>query len=1318
MFDIYQLFESVGILIDSKLRELALDRTLECTIVSDTQKQNGFYTVSYDSTLFLANSSDLNLTEGDTVYVGVPQSDYSNAYIIAKKARGLKQETQVNPFKNFIKNIAIHGNASIDFLPDSETVETIALTSCTYTNPCGFTKMGIHGRAFTKYSDAFATNPKFGIYFYINQKVQYGDNEIIRVGKIIDFNISQLLGARVKHTGETGIIVEELFDISDIQNIVSITAQVYGQTVSNDPNFICELDNLTLFFGDMQDAYTQEGIYLYTDQEPTYTIDDDEDTLNRTVYARIVYQENEELKIVTHYTDTGLPDNIHIYWNQSTIENNELTYTVAKGAIKPFMANKTVTVKAIYNTLDQEADKEFTNSISFSNSTENKKRLLLNHSEANILTANLTNFKDLYSSDGTIIDYALTNNKQDYGLWFLYNPLVNSEASHNTLEYIKDNTLKLTIALSIPLSSNIVFRDYKKYGFVQDAEAKKQQRFIKTISDKNVTTDIKNVDSKFLFSALMPFGLAEYYVPNKNNNVITCDLILNMANTGEEIERISYNLSLDMSRSGICKSDYMLIAKMYNEKGEECRSIGGRQGAYIDIAFELYNAAGEQQEITRAIETTWLNRQIDDSSNILSIHLIDGIVNKVRLTYIPPSTINEDDIQYNYVLQGAYTITNSAGNYSLVRCYIPIAFNFSYNSTLEDYVYKSIRGPVSIVYNSAGGEPSFYQVPYGIYDTEGFLNITGTWEAKNYKIGNISDSFYPFLLDDNGEKRLHVPTMLISGTEASTVLKYSIPGPKGDIIQWIQPIVLWQTKSFSSFINDWNGKSIKQDDNKMMTPFLGAGKIETIEIPSSTGAPNKDSVFSGVLLGDVALGIEDTSATMTGVYGYHHNEQSYALKEDGSAFFGKAGAGRINFEGDLGLIYSGNFDGTFYQSTHEFYFKEYTEVGYPSNGETNEWPSNWVANDNDSIDQYITASYDSSNANYFQDNKMTVKFNLEASEIEGWEGLSQFNNLYPIFEPIWIKFEEQKLGGDKEIFTKGLIEWTIVINNISTAMCYLCLSKVLETMQLIHYSSNNSSAQMTINKIKVNHKVLNDDISIIPLYNNSKITITMEFTLSKNTSDTNGIYYCALTPLFCEKIKEDPTSTSSVELTISNVHVRNIGVNNNITINEFEQNQNIILYPDDYGTTGTFINLKDGQFITNNGVFRGNLEAQSLTLLNDLVLGDPANTEGKPWLRITPEGGFEASSVASRVKYIVGGSDAVTVGKTLQNGDIAIWRYGGLNNNSYTEPTSSSNTKLLIRHHGSSSTWFQDENEQKAIYNPCDGVYELYISNFLSFDNE
>jgi hypothetical protein len=47
---------------------------------------------------------------------------------------------------------------------------------------------------------------------------------------------------------------------------------------------------------------------------------------------------------------------------------------------------------------------------------------------------------------------------------------------------------------------------------------------------------------------------------------------------------------------------------------------------------------------------------------------------------------------------------------------------------------------------------------------------------------------------------------------------------------------------------------------------------------------------------------------MTGVYGFNHGAMSYALKDDGTAFFGKDGRGRIYFNGNNATIQSASWN--------------------------------------------------------------------------------------------------------------------------------------------------------------------------------------------------------------------------------------------------------------------------------------------------------------------------------------------------------------------------------------------------------------------------
>ena len=79
----------------------------------------------------------------------------------------------------------------------------------------------------------------------------------------------------------------------------------------------------------------------------------------------------------------------------------------------------------------------------------------------------------------------------------------------------------------------------------------------------------------------------------------------------------------------------------------------------------------------------------------------------------------------------------------------------------------------------------------------------------------------------------------------------------------------------------------------------------------SAGKKNSDNTFSGVMIGDWSgpgLDTETSIAGQTGIYGFNSGAMSYALKEDGTAFFGKDGKGRINIDGNKATIYSASYN--------------------------------------------------------------------------------------------------------------------------------------------------------------------------------------------------------------------------------------------------------------------------------------------------------------------------------------------------------------------------------------------------------------------------
>ena len=112
---------------------------------------------------------------------------------------------------------------------------------------------------------------------------------------------------------------------------------------------------------------------------------------------------------------------------------------------------------------------------------------------------------------------------------------------------------------------------------------------------------------------------------------------------------------------------------------------------------------------------------------------------------------------------------------------------------------------------------------------------------------------------------------------------------------WIQPLIIRQNLYQSEILNQWNGKTvISEESNYIMSQAIGAG------------SKNADNQFSGVFMGKVGDKLDDTSA-QHGLYGFHKGVQAFGFRENGTAFIGKPGSGRIDFNGIKGTITSKSY---------------------------------------------------------------------------------------------------------------------------------------------------------------------------------------------------------------------------------------------------------------------------------------------------------------------------------------------------------------------------------------------------------------------------
>lgn len=377
------------------------------------------------------------------------------------------------------------------------------------------------------------------------------------------------------------------------------------------------------------------------------------------------------------------------------------------------------------------------------------------------------------------------------------------------------------------------------------------------------------------------FRIKDYYTPTASNNVVYCTIKKN--------NRI-YEASALMlfGTAGSNGTEATLLLKMYEdvdgEPGDEVSAL--TVGGSVLIVPELYDYNNEPIKINK-VDYSW--KEANGSEAITS----EVINNSLRL-----SATNSDEIEnyFYYILQATTTYgiihdIDEEGEHTerevKLSAYLPIAVRRS-----DEYV--EIEGATKIIYDFNGNNPRYYKNPYKLYGKMGHQITGAVWvlESIDY-IGDVpARRYYPSLYA-SGE--FMPPKMFYEGLEPVCVYCKVIEGDE-TVIAWTQPLLIIKNKYSSPMLNEWDGNlTIDEKNGTILSAMVGAG------------VKNDDNTFSGILMGEIGGKVYEDRKSGIGLYGLDHGEQSYGFNVDGTAFIGKSGKGRINFDGNNGTITSGNY---------------------------------------------------------------------------------------------------------------------------------------------------------------------------------------------------------------------------------------------------------------------------------------------------------------------------------------------------------------------------------------------------------------------------
>lgn len=243
--------------------------------------------------------------------------------------------------------------------------------------------------------------------------------------------------------------------------------------------------------------------------------------------------------------------------------------------------------------------------------------------------------------------------------------------------------------------------------------------------------------------------------------------------------------------------------------------------------------------------------------------------------------------KYEFYIKIKITVREKAGD-STVYLYsiypIDVAVNgFEYNRVDINEI------PSYIKYNSSGLNPSFYS--NALKYTFDEIDQTKLVESLNKDI---------LVIEDKQQKeseiidRYLVPSSNFiferdSAKNNSSIGILKCPDPQYNTRYLLHSIVMYLDTYGNEAINGWDGTQLDIDNKGkyIFAPQVGAG------------IKDEQNRFTGVVMG------KDSGEKKIGLYGYQAGITTFALMEDGSAFFGASTNGRININGTSAEIYGG-----------------------------------------------------------------------------------------------------------------------------------------------------------------------------------------------------------------------------------------------------------------------------------------------------------------------------------------------------------------------------------------------------------------------------
>ena len=394
-----------------------------------------------------------------------------------------------------------------------------------------------------------------------------------------------------------------------------------------------------------------------------------------------------------------------------------------------------------------------------------------------------------------------------------------------------------------------------------------------------------NEDTKITSILYPTYKISAMYSMYNMNNTIACTI---------RKDRMIYTTEKEFTFgvSGTMGSDKSLVIDFV---GGQTAIIANDTTTSYQLEVKMYDEKNNPEDLSGVkITWSWYRPGEDTVADNLSF-----VGNGTSIIGLQNKGLKIDDDEQIYI---AKVVVGEEG--AELETYFPIPIKSS-----EEYSH--IEGATSVIYLS-NGEPDYYKGDYKLYETvddtigSPIVEVTKktvTWEVISQEEDIHEDKkhniYRRFIADINkitiGDVTTYKGLKPIS-VYTEGIRNYAVVAKIDGNAVWQQPILVIRNQYPSRVINKWDGKTLTMDEETgtILSTAIAAGKKD-------------ENTFTGVMIGDWTASVSDNSLTQaTGIFGFHQGAMCYAFMDNGKAFLGKNGEGRIDFNGNNGKIYSQN----------------------------------------------------------------------------------------------------------------------------------------------------------------------------------------------------------------------------------------------------------------------------------------------------------------------------------------------------------------------------------------------------------------------------